>query len=258
MPDAPPGDLVRDPVYRQLHDRLRGMLRSGEFPAGARFPTEREIGARFGVSRPTANKALAALVAEGRLEFRKGVGTFVRAGVMDYDLRRLVSFTDQARAAGRRPSTRVLVFRKVPPDDLPAGFRTGAAGDAGLHYVERLRLADDDPVILERRWVSAAVCPDLTEADAAGSLYAAWVERHGLAVAGADETVRAVRPSRADAGMLGLGAGAAALLVTATGFVEGDRPLWWERTLYRGDRWEFRSRLGGVAGGAPLGGHLLA
>ncbi|MFN9913156.1 MAG: GntR family transcriptional regulator, partial [Pirellulaceae bacterium] len=43
-----------------------------------RFLTEREIADRFGVSRPTANKALASLVSEGLLEFRRGVGTFVQ------------------------------------------------------------------------------------------------------------------------------------------------------------------------------------
>jgi DNA-binding GntR family transcriptional regulator len=70
--------LVRDPIYQQLNQALRDMLRNKEFQVGEKFPTERQICEQFGVSRATANKALSNLVAEGVLEFRKGVGTFVR------------------------------------------------------------------------------------------------------------------------------------------------------------------------------------
>ena len=65
------------------------------------------------MSRPTANKVLAGLVSEGALEFRKGVGTFVRGALLDYDMQSLVSFTSKAKEAGKRPSTNVLAFEKV-------------------------------------------------------------------------------------------------------------------------------------------------
>src|SRR5512137_1811654 len=109
---------TKDPVYCQLNILLRKLIHGGEFPTGERFLTERQICERFGVSRPTANKALSTLVAEGTLEFRKGVGTFVRSSVLDYDLRFLVSFTEKARAAGKTPSTKLLGFSTVSATDL--------------------------------------------------------------------------------------------------------------------------------------------
>ena len=60
---------VESPIYRQLNETLRELLRAGEFKDGERFLTERDVASRFGVSRITANKALANLVAERRLEF---------------------------------------------------------------------------------------------------------------------------------------------------------------------------------------------
>jgi len=69
--------IVRDPMYQQINKRLR-LLVGREYTFGQQFPTEREIVERFAVSRATANKALASLVSEGLLEFRKGIGTFVR------------------------------------------------------------------------------------------------------------------------------------------------------------------------------------
>lgn len=227
--------LVKEPIYQQLNQELRKQLR--QFSVGDRFLTEREISARFEVSRATANKALASLVSEGLLEFRKGLGTFVRQATLDVDLRALVSFTDRARAAGKRPSTRVLHLEPLPGPIL---------------RMERLRLVDDLPVILERRDVHTAHCPELDKKDLTGSLYALWTEGYGLKLGGADQSIRAVLVEGADARLLGMPSGSAGLLVTATGLLASGAPLWTERTLYRGDSYEFRNRLGASALGTLL------
>jgi len=99
------------------------------------------------VSRATANKSLASLVSEGFLEFRKGVGTFVRRGVIDYDVRSLVSFTEKARAAGKKPSTELLTFGKLTAGETDESVRTALSveGDSLVWEMERVRLADDVP-----------------------------------------------------------------------------------------------------------------
>jgi GntR family transcriptional regulator len=249
--------LVRDPIYQQLNQELRRLLRGGGFAPGAKFLTEREVGAKFAVSRATANKALSNLVSEGLLEFKKGVGTFVRGGGLDYDLQALVSFTDRARAAGKKPETRVLSRASVAATRLPPDAAR-ALGPGRAVSMERLRLADGVPLILERRWVGAAHCPGLERAPLAGSLYALWIGRYGLRLEGADQSIRAVGIAPADARLLGVKPGAAGLLVTSTGFLEGGEPLWFERTLYRGDAYEFQNRLGGLRSARPAVGALLS
>ena len=252
-------ELIREPMYQQLNQLLRGLVSSGEFGTGAKFLTERQISERFGISRATANKALSSLVSEGLLEFRKGVGTFVRGRAMDYNLRALVSFTDEALAAGKRPATRVLRFSAIPtaeaPEEVVAALKTGDR----LFFMERLRLADGLPVILERRWVAAALCAGLTPPDAQGSLYDVWTTRYGLDIAGADQSIRAVNIKGADARALEAPANSAGLLVTSLGYLTGGRPLWFERTLYRGDAYEFHNSLSGVQpAGRPAGKFLDA
>src|SRR5260370_41379005 len=156
--------LVKEPIYQQLNSQLRLLVGSGECPVGSQFLTERQICDRYGVSRATANKALSNLVSEGLLEFRKGVGTFVRGRSLDYNLRALVSFTDKARAAGKEPSTEGLQFETVRSedvlDDVPETLQVGPA--ATPYYIERLRLADGLPVILEKRYAVPEDCPALT------------------------------------------------------------------------------------------------
>jgi len=233
--------LIKEPLYQQMHEALRELLRSGDFAHGDRFLTERQISERFAVSRPTANKVLAGLVSEGVLEFRKGVGTFVRGTLLDYDMRSLVSFTRKAKQAGKRPSTNVLVFQKVVGASLPPEILAAlklADGDP-VFYMERLRLADCVPVIHERRWVPAALCPSLTRRDLRGSIYTFWTERLGLAIAGADQLIRAVNIRAPQSALLGVRSGMAGFLLIATGCLADGRPLWSERTTYRGDVYEF-------------------
>lgn len=240
--------LIKEPLYQQLNAYLRQLIDSGECPVGSKFLTERQLCERFGVSRATSNKALSNLVSEGLLEFRKGVGTFVRGRALDYNLRALVSFTEKALAAGKKPGTEIIEFRSVAArdilDDVPALLQVSP--DDPLYYMERLRCADGLPVILEKRYVVAGFCPDLQREDITGSLYRIWAERYHLTIEGADERIRAVNARGADARALKLRDGAAAMLIQSVGYLAGQRPLWSERTLYRGDSYEFYNRLGGV------------
>lgn len=253
-------DVVRDPIYQQINDLLRETIRNGTIKTGDQFLTERQISEQFGVSRATANKALSNLVSEGILEFRKGVGTFVRGGALGYDLRSLVSFTNKAKAAGKVPSTHLIelsvtLAKNIPDMDIPAVLQVGA--DEVVYSIERVRLADAVPVILERRYVVTRFCPYLSAPDLEGSLYALWTERYRLEISGADQTIRVVGLGAREAEILGVKRGTAAFAVVSTGYLSGGTPLWCERTLFRGDAYEFHNRLGPLQSARPAAGTLL-
>jgi len=253
-------ELMREPIYQQLNQLLRSLIRSVEFPVGGQFLTERQVSERFQVSRATANKALSNLVAEGLLTFRKGVGTFVSAQSMDYNLRTLVSFTEEALAAGKKPETRVLLFERVAAHSVSEDVAKAlqVSGEDSLWYMERLRLADGLPVILEHRHIVEAYCPRLKESEVQGSLYGIWKDLYNLDVEAAEQSIRAVSLSRAEAKALNTRQNTAGLLITSLGFLTGHNPLWFERTLYRGDAYEFHNRLVGVQGaGEPVGRFLV-
>jgi GntR family transcriptional regulator len=111
-------------------------------------------------------------------------------------------------------------------------------------------------VILERRYVVAELCPGLTAEAVEGSLYALWTDRFQLAIAGADEIIRAVSIRGRQARHLKVRDKAAGLLVRSLGVLDDQRPLWWEQTLYRGNAYEFHNRLGPVQSLRPAAGVL--
>lgn len=67
------------PLYRQLANQLRKLIRTGSLPPGARLPPVREVAAELGLTRLTVHSAYAELQALGLTEAVVGRGTFVAA-----------------------------------------------------------------------------------------------------------------------------------------------------------------------------------
>jgi GntR family transcriptional regulator len=237
--------INKDPIYQQLNQLLKEKIEQEVFHVGDRFLTERVICAQYRVSRATANKAISNLVSEGILEFRKGVGTFVKTCPRTDHLESIASFTENVRKVGRTPGTQVLRFERLVAADAEKGIAEilEIEGSEELFKVERLRLADDIPMILENRYIVAKYCPNLTEQSLQGSLYALFLNEHRLHIIGSDETIQAVTIRERESKLLAIGEGLAAFRVTSVGYIEGDIPLWWEQTIHRPDGIEFRCRV---------------
>ncbi|MEV2210628.1 GntR family transcriptional regulator [Streptomyces sp. NPDC050997] len=66
-------------LYQQVAAAIREAILSGEFAPDSLLPSEAQLMARYGVSRPTVRNAIAALRAEGLIDVRHGKGSFVRS-----------------------------------------------------------------------------------------------------------------------------------------------------------------------------------
>ncbi len=260
--DRPQGDFktiassgpgLSERLYRRLIDSLKDVYRPGD-----KFPSERELARRFGVSRPTASRAIARLMDEGLLESRRGAGRYVLRPPLDYNLAPLLSFSERCRAEGAVPTTEVLDFTSPGGGGLPDAAIVALQllpGEGAYSFIRR-RFADKRPVILERRWLAARFCPGLTKADVTGSLYSLIDSRYGLSPAGARQIIQAVTLDRKDRMLFWEDEAGAAFLITATGFLEGGVPLWYEKTLYLGTAYEFHNHLGPLATARPAVGVL--
>jgi GntR family transcriptional regulator len=73
----------RQPIYRQLADRLASALLAGEPPEGEAMPSVRALASRHVLNPLTVGRALQALSDDGVLESRRGLGLFVRPGAVE-------------------------------------------------------------------------------------------------------------------------------------------------------------------------------
>jgi GntR family transcriptional regulator/MocR family aminotransferase len=65
------------PLYKQLYERLRSEILTGQLEAGTRLPSTRVLSSELGVSRNTTSLAYELLLLEGYIESRVGDGTRV-------------------------------------------------------------------------------------------------------------------------------------------------------------------------------------
>jgi GntR family transcriptional regulator, transcriptional repressor for pyruvate dehydrogenase complex len=116
--------VARRPISEQVANRILAMIKSGNLRSGDRLPTEQNMSAAFGISRPPLREALKALTLMGVLESRQGgrytvtdlspsrlVAPFnVMLSVGDYDLNehveaRIVVDLELIRFATQRATT---------------------------------------------------------------------------------------------------------------------------------------------------------
>ena len=65
------------PLAAQIYARVVEAILRGDFSPSGKLPTESELAASLGVSRPTVREALSGLRADGIIASRRGAGSFV-------------------------------------------------------------------------------------------------------------------------------------------------------------------------------------
>ncbi|MDO3388672.1 GntR family transcriptional regulator [Gilvimarinus sp. SDUM040013] len=76
------------PIYRQLYGRMIDLIMCGQLAAGEGLPSVRQVSADFKINHLTVAKAYQALVDEGLVEKRRGVGMYVLEGAREHLLER--------------------------------------------------------------------------------------------------------------------------------------------------------------------------
>ena len=70
----------KQPIYRQLRDRVAGLIMDGVFVEGEAIPSVRQVSAQENINHITVAKSYQSLVDEGVLEMKRGRGMFVLPG----------------------------------------------------------------------------------------------------------------------------------------------------------------------------------
>jgi len=66
-------------LYERVAEDISAKIVGGEYTVGRRLPSERDLAATYGVSRPTVREAMIALELDGLIEIKKGSGVYVTA-----------------------------------------------------------------------------------------------------------------------------------------------------------------------------------
>ena len=229
------------PRYLQLRQRLSDGVEKGILSPGSPLPPEREIANITELSRVTVRKAIQSLADEGAIVQKQGSGSFISARPVriEQKLSRLTSFSEDMARRGKTSTSRWLErgLFMPSPDEITT---LGLASDASVARIARLRLADNEPMAIERASLPTDILPNPLEVET--SLYEV-LERNGNRPVRALQKISAVNLTGPDAELLAVPAGAAGLRIERTSYLSEGRVAEFTQSLYRGDAYNFVAEL---------------
>jgi GntR family transcriptional regulator len=236
------------PLWAQILADLSARLGAGDFDE--RFPTDQELVDAYGVSRQTVREAVRRLADDGLLARERGRGTRVRSLEFEHTPGTLEGLFHQVEAQGATPTSVVRVREQVTDPEIAR--RLELPRRAALVHIERLRLADGEPLALDRSWLPARVARQLLDASLThAGLYDELARLCGVTIIGGSERVRPVVPSATERRALAIPPGVAGFAIER--LVRSERePVEWRQSLVRGDRYSLVVEL------SPRGGRRQA
>lgn len=228
------------PIYHQLVQKLTLQISSGRLQPGQRLPSETELSTAVHISPMTARQALIGLEAAGLIQRKRGSGSFVLGRSFDRPLDYMVGFTDDMRARGITPGSRILRFETAPAPDEAVARGLIDAGTPMLR-VKRVRLANGQPSALHDAYFQG-VSITREQLERAGSLYKLMSDQ-GVTPPEAEEVIDALQATNENAALLNVPEHSPLLRTLLYSFYADGRLCEFTIALYRADLYQFRVRL---------------
>ena len=194
---------------RRVYLLLRDEISNGTFREGALLPGENRLAAQFDVSRVTVRRALEALAADGWIEKRTGAGSVVlsRDGANTQIAADFAGLIPQLAEIDRATTARLLAFSYGPPPAAVAEALSLSQGER-VQTAVRVRLSDGVPFSHLTTHVPADIAESYDEADLATQPLFRLLERSGVLVDSATQSVTATLATPDVADALGVSVGA--------------------------------------------------
>jgi GntR family transcriptional regulator len=236
----------KNPLYQQLYEILRAQIARRELKPGDTLPTEMELMAQYGAGRVTVRQALDLLVQDGLIYRERARGTFVAHPRVEHNLVRIVSFTTDMQQRGFKAGTKILGSELIRANAELAEQLQVEQG-AELARLERLRLADREPMSVEESFLVHCYCPGILKKHnyATYPLRDALERDFNLRLVRAKQTIRATAAPPTLARVLGIPQRAPLLHIERVSYTQDNVPLEFLRIWYRADRYALFNELQG-------------
>lgn len=222
------------PYYLQVRDHFASQIETAELRPNAKLPSERALSEAFGITRMTARQALLQLAAEGLIHRLDRRGWFVSPPRLQYDPTLNISFTENVVSQGRLPETVLLSQEQTIASTWDFNHLGVAAGEP-VFLIRRMRLIDEQPVLVEHLHVNANRCPGLLRFSLEQSLTKLLEEHYGIVEHRSHVRVRPTALTASQAQPLQVAAGTPGLYLTRTTYDQHDNVVEFDQEFWRSD-----------------------
>jgi GntR family transcriptional regulator len=227
------------PIYVQIAESLIDQITSGKLAPDARLPSERDMSQQLNVSRMTLRAALQELENKGLIVRRPGDGTYVARPKIERQASKLEPFTAGMRQRGYQADARVIVFERRLAE-VSTAQQLHLPVSTPVYYFQRLRLINQEPVMLEKCTFPTHIFPGFEQFDLEKrSVYEIFSTEYGVQAHHAEQSLEAVIATEFEAELLQVATGAPMMLEHRLAFDLNGTPIEMGQDLYRGDRFRF-------------------
>ncbi len=232
------------PLYYQIQENLAELIELKLLQPGDMLPSERELSKLYDVSRLTVRQAIENLVSKGLISKQQGVGTFVSEKAPPPPFEPTVTgFTQRMREAGLRPSSRLLEKSIITAPPL-VYHRLDLRATDEVVRIKRMRLVDDEPLMIETSYLPVTRFPDLIDQDLEQhSLYSVLETRYNVLIHEAEQSLEPTLLTAHEAELFNLDAGLPAMLVYIAAYAADRTPIEFSKSVVRGDKCRYYFRV---------------
>lgn len=225
------------PVYLQIANQLRQDIQNSIYRSGDKMPTEEKLSRRFNVNRHTLRRAISLLKDEGLLRVDQGRGTFVGNNLIRYQIGERVRYNETLKAQGLVASFKLIRAVEIPAEPAVAKGLEIKAGDF-VALIERLSLADGQPISVSSSYFPLAEFPDLIHCQELQSISKVLRDIYSRDHIRRTTRVSARMVKLQDARLLELPLNRPILLAESVNVDQHDKVIEYGVTRFRGDRME--------------------
>ncbi|MGM0602731.1 MAG: GntR family transcriptional regulator [Bacillota bacterium] len=227
------------PLYYQLKELLLKLIVDGKLKTGDRLPAERKLAEYQNVSRMTVKKAVDELVNNGYLIRKQGSGTFVAELNKEYQISPIASFSEEMKKKDLNFKTELLKFEIT--NNINAAEKLNINTEDQIYYLQRLRIIDEIPFLLENTYLPAKDFPSLEREDLQqNSLFRIMKEKYGCILSRAEAEVEPVIIDKDTAEKMRLEKQELGLYLEQFTYSSENKILEYTSAHYRSDSYKFK------------------
>lgn len=230
----------RLPLYQRLAESIRAAIINKQWRPGDRLPSETELADKYNVAPGTLRQAISKLVQEKLLERRHGSGTYVRRPTFDNSLFRFFRF--ETKEGERQIPESRIIRRDVMTAPSHIQQALNLESDAQVISMTRLRLLDNEPVMLEDIWLdysTFASFMDMQENEIGPLLYPIYDTHFGQIVIRAKESLMVESAEASYAKMLRIASQSPIIVIDRTAFGLDGKAIEWRRSRALADHFSY-------------------
>jgi len=227
------------PLYYQLKESILEAIKNEEIVVGEKIPSERELAEYHNISRMTVKKAVDILVNNDYLIKKQGRGTFVSNYKESYSISPLLSFTKEMEKKGLNYKNKILNFSKIK--DKKIAKKLNLKENDEFFKIERLRLIENKPFLLEKTYLSTKKIADLKKEDLkTNSLFKLIKNKYNIKLKNAEAEIEAVILNDQVAKKMKVKEGMLGLYFEQISRDENDEIIEYTSAYYRNDNYKFK------------------